>query len=109
MKYAVLSDSAREEIKSEKINEIGKKYGYEVKQKFNFVAHSIQHKTDSEIKEMVKNQIERVAQDKGLSKVDTELLKRSNEVKNIEKYLQNERERRNGIDQRREQNKGRGI
>ena len=109
LKYAVLSDSAREEIKSEKINEIGKKYGYEVKQKFNFVAHSIQHKTDSEIKEMVKNQIERVAQDKGLSKVDTELLKRSNEVKNIEKYLQNERERRNGIDQRREQNKGRGI
>ena len=50
---------------------------------------------------MVKNQIERVAQDKGLSKVDTELLKRSNEVKNIEKYLQNERERRNGIDQKR--------
>ena len=109
LKYAVLSDSAREEIKSEKINEIGKKYGYEVKQKFNFVAHSIQNKTDAEIKEMVKNQTERVAQDKGLSKVDTELLKRSNEVKNIEKYLQNERERRNEIDQRRGQNKGRGI
>jgi len=109
LKYAVLSDSAREEIKSEKINEIGKKYGYEVKQKFNFISHSIQNKTDAEIKEMVKNQTERVAQDKGLSKVDTELLKRSNEVKNIEKYLQNERERRNEIDQRRGQNKGRGI
>ena len=87
----------------------GQKYGYDVKQKFNFVGHSIQQKSDAEIKEMVKNQTERVAQDKGLSKVDTELLKRSNEVKNIEKYLQNERERRNEIDQRRGQNKGRGI
>lgn len=107
LKYAVLSDKAREEIKQDKINEIGRKYGYEVKQKFNFVAHSIQNKTDAEIKEMVKNQTERVAQDKGLSKVDTELLKRSNEVKNIEKYLQNERERRNEIDQKR--GRGRSI
>lgn len=109
LKYVVLSDNAREQVKQEKINEIGNKYGYDVKQKFNFVSHSIQHKTDTEIKEMVKNQTERVAQDKGLSKVDTELLKRSNEVKNIEKYLQNERERRNELDQRRGQNKGRGI
>ena len=109
LKYAVLSDSAREEIKSEKINEIGKKYGYEVKQKFNFVAHSINIKQILKSKKWLKIKSKRVAQDKGLSKVDTELLKRSNEVKNIEKYLQNERERRNGIDQRREQNKGRGI
>lgn len=109
LKYAVLSDSAREEIKSEKINEIGHKYGYDVKQKFNFISHSIQQKSDAEIKEMVKNQTERVAQDKGLSKVDTELLKRSNEVKNIEKHLQNERERRNELDRSRGQNKGRGI
>lgn len=107
LKYAVLSDNAREKLKQEKINEIGRKYGYEVKQKFNFVAHSIQNKTDAEIKEMVKNQIENVAQDKELSKVDTELLKRSNEVKNIEKYLQNERERRNEIDQKR--GRGRSI
>lgn len=107
LKYAVLSDKAREEIKQDKINEIGRKYGYDLKQKFNFVSHSIQHKTDVEIKEMVKIQIENVAQDKGLSKVDTELLKRSNEVKNIEKYLQNERERRNEIDQRR--GRGRSI
>lgn len=109
LKYAVLSDSAREEIKSEKINEIGKKYGYEVKQKFNFVAHSIQNKTDAEIKEMVKIQIEKVAKEKGLSKVDTALLLRSNEVKSIERHLQNERERRNEIDQKRGLNKGRGV
>ena len=109
LKYVLLSDDAREKVKEEKINEIGQKYGYDVKQKFNFVGHSIQQKSDAEIKEMVKNQTENVAQDKGLSKVDTELLKRSNEVKNIEKYLQNERERRNEIDQRRGQNKGRGI
>lgn len=109
LKYVLLSDDAREKVKEEKINEIGQKYGYDVKQKFNFVGHSIQQKSDAEIKEMVKNQTENVAQDKGLSKVDTELLKRSNEVKNIEKHLQNERERRNELDRSRGQNKGRGI
>lgn len=107
LKYVLLSDDAREKVKEEKINEIGQKYGYDVKQKFNFVGHSIQQKSDAEIKEMVKNQTENVAQDKGLSKVDTELLKRSNEVKNIEKHLQNERERRNELDRSRGQNKGR--
>ena len=109
LKYAVLSDDAREKLKQEQINEIGRKYGYEVKQKFNFVSHSIQQQTDFEIKKMVKTQTEKVAQEKGLNKVDTELLKRSNEIKNIEKYLQNERERRNEIDQKRGRDKGRGF
>lgn len=49
LKYAVLSDSAREEIKSEKINEIGKKYGYEVKQ------NSISLHIQSKIKQMLKS------------------------------------------------------
>lgn len=109
LKYAVLSDSAREEIKSEKINEIGKKYGYEVKQKFNFISHSIQQKTNEEIQESVISATKKVAQEKNLSQVDTALLMRSKEVKDVEKYLQNERERRNELDRSRGQNKGRGI
>lgn len=107
LKYAVLSDDAREKLKQEQINEIGKKYYSDIRMKFAFVSHDIQQKSDEQIKERVNKITKIVAEEKGLSKVDTALLLRSNEVKSIEKYLQNERDRRNEIDQRR--GRGRSI
>ena len=109
LKFSILSDEYREKMKEIKINEIGLKYGYDVKNKFHFVSHSIQQKDDKEISEMVTSAVKNVAQEKQLSVVDTALLLSSKEVKEIEKHLRNERERRNEIDQRRGQNKGRGI
>lgn len=106
LKYSLLSDEYREKMKEFKINEIGKKYGYDVKQKFHFVSHSIQQKGDQEINEMVTSAVKKVAEEKQLSPVDTALLMRSKEFKEVEKHLQNERERRNELDQRRGQNRG---
>ena len=106
LKYSLLSDEYRAKIKEIKINEIGQKYGYDVKNKFHFVSHSIQQKGDKEINEMVISAVKKVAEEKQLSPVDTALLMRSKEFKEVEKYLQNERERRNELDQRREQNRG---
>ena len=106
LKYSLLSDEYREKMKEFKINEIGKKYGYDVKQKFHFVSHSIQQKGDKEINEMVTSAVKKIAEEKQLSPVDTALLMRSKEFKEVEKYLQNERERRNELDQRRGQNRG---
>ena len=106
LKYSLLSNEYREKMKEIKINEVGKKYGYDVKQKFHFVSHSIQQKGDKEINEMVISAVKKVAEEKQLSSVDTALLMRSKEFKEVEKYLQNERERRNELDQRRGQNRG---
>ena len=107
LKYSLLSDEYREKMKEIKINEIGQKYGYDVKNKFHFVSHSIQQKGDKEINEMVTSAVKKVAEEKQLSPVDTALLMRSKEFKEVEKHLQNERERRNELDQKRGQNKGR--
>jgi hypothetical protein len=109
LKYSLLSDEYREKLKEIKINEIGKKYGYDVKQKFHFIGHSIQQKDDKEINEIVTSAVKKVGQEKQLSNVDTALLMRSKETKEVEKYLQNERERRNKLDQKLGQKKRRGI
>jgi hypothetical protein len=107
LKYAVLSDTARERLKQEKINEIGKRYGSEVKQKFHFISHSIQQKTDEEISNSVSSAVKKIGEEKKLSSVDTALLMRSREVKEITEHLKNERDRRNDIDKN--QNRKRGI
>ena len=107
LKYAVLSNDAREKIKQEQINEIGRKYYSDIRLKFAFVSHDIQQKSDEQIKERVSNLTKKVAEEKGLSKIDTALLLRSNEVKSIEKDLQNERDRRNDLDLKRGRNRGR--
>lgn len=96
-------------MKQEKINEIGKRYGSEVKQKFHFISHSIQQKTDEEISNSVSSAVKKIGEEKKLSSVDTALLMRSREVKEITEHLKNERERRNELDRSRGQNKGRGI
>ena len=87
LKYSLLSDEYREKMKEIKINEIGQKYGYDVKNKFHFVSHSIQQKGDKEINEMVTSAVKKVAEEKQLSPVDTALLMRSKEFKEVEKHL----------------------
>ena len=59
LKYSLLSDEYREKMKEIKINEIGQKYGYDVKNKFHFVSHSIQQKGDKEINEMVTSAVKK--------------------------------------------------
>ena len=109
LKLVLFSDEYRAKMKEFKTNEIGQKYGYDVKQKFHFVSHSIQQKDNKEISEMVTSAVKKVGEEKQLSNTDVALLHRSKEVREVEKYLQNERERRNELDQKRGQNKGRGF
>ena len=109
LKYILIDEKYREQIKAIKIKEIGEKYGYDVKHKFSFVSHAIQNKTDKEIGENVTAAVKKVAEEKNLSSADYSLLLQSKEVKNTYQYLQNERERRNELEQKREQRKGRGI
>lgn len=106
LKYTLLDDKIREKVKQEKIDEIGRKHGYDVKQKFNFVSHSIQQKTDEEIYKSVINAVKKVAEEKKLNPVDTALLMRSNEIKDVAIHLKNERDRRNDIDQNRSRKRG---
>ena len=80
-----------------------------MKHKFSFVSHAIQNKTDKEIGENVTAAVKKVAEEKNLSSADYSLLLQSKEVKNTYQYLQNERERRNELQQKREQRKGKGI
>lgn len=109
LKYSLIDEKYREQIKAIKIKEIGEKYGYDVKHKFSFVSHAIQNKTDKEIGENVTAAVKKVAEEKNLSSADYSLLLQSKEVKNTYQYLQNERERRNELQQKREQRKGKGI
>ena len=109
LKYSLTDDKFREKLKEIKIREIGEKYGYDVKNKFAFVSHSIQNKTDDEIKESLTSAVKKVAQEKNLSGADFSLLLQSKEVKNTYEYLKSERERRNELDQQRGQRKSRGI
>ena len=109
LKYILIDEKYREQIKAIKIKEIGEKYGYDVKTKFSFVSHAIQNKTDKEIGENVTSAVKKVAEEKNLSSADYSLLLQSKEVKNTYQYLQNERERRNELQQKREQRKGKGI
>jgi hypothetical protein len=109
LKYSLIDEKYREQIKAIKIKEIGEKYGYDVKTKFSFVSHAIQNKSDREIEENVTSAVKKVAEEKNLSSADYTLLLQSKEVKNTYQYLQNERERRNELQQKIEQRKGRGL
>ena len=53
--------------------------------------------------------MEKVGVDKNLSPAELHLLMASKEVRKTYDYLISERERRNDLDQKRGQNKGRGI
>lgn len=109
LKQSITDEKYRADLKEFKINEIGHKYGYDVKREFNFVSHSIQNKTDEQIKENLTAAVKKVAKEKDLSGADYSLLLQSKEVKSTYQYLINERERRNDIDLNRSQKKGRSL
>ena len=109
LKKSLTDEKYRAYVKEFKTNEMGEKYGYDVKREFNFVSHSIQNKTDDEIAKSVVSAVKKVAQEKNLSVADYSLLTQSKEVKNTYQHLIKERERRNEIDQKRGQNKGRKL
>ena len=109
LKKSLTDEKYRAYVKEFKTNEMGEKYGYDVKREFNFVSHSIQNKTDDEIAKSVVSAVKKVAQEKNLSVADYSLLTQSKEVKNTYQHLIKERERRNELDQKRGQNKGRGF
>ena len=109
IKNILVNESYAKDIKSKMIAQIGEKHGYDVRNVFRFVSHSIQQKTNDEIAQMVGKAMEKVGVDKNLSPAELHLLMASKEVRKTFDYLISERERRNDLDQKRGQNKGRGI
>ena len=109
IKNILVNESYAKDIKSKMIAQIGEKHGYDVRNVFRFVSHSIQQKTNDEIAQMVGKAMEKVGADKNLSPAELHLLMASKEVRKTFDYLISERERRNDLDQKRGQNKGRGI
>ena len=91
------------------IAQIGEKHGYDVRNVFRFVPHSIQHKNNDEIAQMVGKAMEKIGADKNLSPAELNLLMESKEIRKTYDYLISERERRNDLDQKRGLNKGRGV
>ena len=109
IKNILVNESYAKDIKSKMIAQIGEKHGYDVRNVFRFVSHSIQQKTNDEIAQMVGKAMEKVGADKNLSPAELHLLMASKEVRKTYDYLISERERRNDLDQKRGLNKGRGI
>ena len=109
IKNILVNESYAKDVKSKMIAQIGEKHGYDVRNVFRFVSHSIQQKTNDEIAQMVGKAMEKVGVDKNLSPAELHLLMASKEVRKTFDYLISERERRNDLDQKRGQNKGRGI
>ena len=102
---SLLNDRYRMEVIEQKKKELGEKYGYDIRRKFNFVSHSIQQKSNEEIGEMVISAVKSVAKEKNLTETEAKLLSHSQQVKNQYESLLKERERRNDIDL----NRGRGM
>ena len=109
IKNILVNESYAKDVKSKMIAQIGEKHGYDVRNVFRFIPHSIQQKTNDEIAQMVGKAMEKVGVDKNLSPAELHLLMASKEVRKTFDYLISERERRNDLDQKRGQNKGRGI
>ena len=109
IKNILVNESYAKDVKSKMIAQIGEKHGYDVRNVFRFIPHSIQQKTNDEIAQMVGKAMEKVGADKNLSPAELHLLMASKEVRKTFDYLISERERRNDLDQKRGQNKGRGI
>ena len=109
IKNILVNESYAKDVKSKMIAQIGEKHGYDVRNVFRFIPHSIQQKNNDEIAQMVGKAMEKVGVDKNLSPAELHLLMASKEVRKTFDYLISERERRNDLDQKRGQNKGRGI
>lgn len=109
IKNILVNESYAKDIKSKMIAQIGEKHGYDVRNVFRFIPHSIQQKTNDEIAQMVGKAMEKVGVDKNLSPAELHLLMASKEVRKTYDYLISERERRNDLDQKRGLDKGRGV
>ena len=109
IKNILVNESYAKNIKSKMIAQIGEKHGYDVRNVFRFVPHSIQHKNNDEIAQMVGKAMEKIGADKNLSPAELNLLMESKEIRKTYDYLISERERRNDLDQKRGLNKGRGV
>ncbi len=109
IKNILVNESYAKDIKSKMIAQMGEKYGYDVRNVFRFVPHSIQHKNNDEIAQMVGKAMEKIGADKNLSPAELNLLMESKEIRKTYDYLISERERRNDLDQKRGLDKGRGI
>ena len=109
IKNILVNESYAKDIKSKMIAQIGEKHGYDVRNVFRFVPHSIQHKNNDEIAQMVGKAMEKIGADKNLSPAELNLLMESKEIRKTYDYLISERERRNDLDQKRGLNKGRGV
>ena len=106
IKNILVNESYAKDIKSKMIAQIGEKHGYDVRNVFRFVPHSIQHKNNDEIAQMVGKAMEKIGADKNLSPAELRLLMESKEVRKTFDYLISERERRNDLDQKRGRDKG---
>lgn len=109
IKNILVNESYAKDVKSKMIAQIGEKHGYDVRNVFRFVPHSIQHKNNDEIAQMVGKAMEKIGADKNLSPAELNLLMESKEIRKTYDYLISERERRNDLDQKRGLNKGRGV
>jgi len=106
IKNILVNESYAKDIKNKMIAKMGEKHGYDVRNVFRFVPHSIQQKTNDQISEMVGKAMEKVGADKNLSPAELHLLMASKEVRKTYDYLISERERRNDLDQKRGNDKG---
>lgn len=104
LKYAVLSDDARQKIRKLEAERIGRKYSYELQTQF--LSHDFQKKSKDEIKNYVLQRAEQIGQKNKLSKADIQLLKESPAVNQEFKRILNQVDHWNAIDEKR--NRGRG-
>lgn len=95
---SLLNPEYRDKLIIQKTQEIGKKYGYDVQNKFAFLSNSIQKKNNDEIRQMVNSAVMKVGQEKNLTKSEIIMLGNSNEVKYQYEKLVKERDRRNDLD-----------
>ena len=109
IKNILVNESYAKDIKNKMIAQMGEKHGYDVRNVFRFIPHSIQQKTNDEIAQMVGKAMEKVGSDKNLSNAELNLLMESKEIRKTYDYLISEREKRNELDQKRGLDKGRGI
>ena len=105
LKYAVLSDDARQKVRAQEADKIGRKYSYELHT--HFLSHDFQKKSQKEIADYVMNRVEKIGKEKNLSNADIALLKESPAVNQEFKRILTKVEHWNAIDEKR--NRGRKL
>lgn len=104
LKYAVVSDNARQQVREQEAERIGRKYYSDLKTEF--LSHDFQKKTNQEIADYVIRRVERIGKEKNLTTADIQLLKESPALKHEYNRILKQVERWDAIDKKR--NRGRG-